>query len=894
MPVDLGSAYGSIEIGTEGAEQSVQSLAASLRGTGMAMSAAFTLPLVGIATAAVTSAAGFEQSMNVMQQVSGATAAQMEGLQATALQLGAETSFSAGEAAGAMLELAKAGLSVDEVSASIGGTMSLAAAGGLDLALAAEITANAVNAFGLEASSANAVANMLAAAANASSVEVTDLAQGMNMASAVFASSGQSIETLNTALALLGNNGMKGSDAGTSLKTMMMRLSAPTDEAAATMQALGVSVYDVEGNMRSLPDIMADLQQAVSGTNAVTVTSSNLTADQAERMDYLKGTIEKTQRQLADYQAGIAGVAQSENDKVVAVDRLNRVLAAAQQEYAGLASVGGTTSTVMQTLTEEQRNQALTSIFGADAIRSVNILLKEGEAGWTDMAAALGNETAAADVANARMSGMAGAIEYMKGSIDSFLIGTALPFLDSMSGIVRQTADVISAFGTLPQPVKDAALAFGAVLAAAGPLMLAISGIGTVIGALLSPIGLVTLAIAGLAAAWVSDFGGIRTTMQPVVDAVIGWFQTQLPLAVQTAQGMFAALPTALAPVTTALAGLPATLGPVMGAVQSLGTGLAGVALQLQAFLAPAVARLQEAFGGLGGQFAAMGPQFAALQTALQTAWTVLQPILAGLAQGVGATLAVAMSLGINTLGAVFENLAALVGPILNQVVANITLMSSTVEDVAALIAAVIAGDWAAAWASAEDIVGNFDAFFRSTFENLTSFGSTLVETLASAVTDTLEDMGVDVGTVLGTLQSTWERVFNALSAPVDTVMEAVQGLWDGLTSFKDWLAGLTLPNPFAGFEIPSMPALPNPFAGNAEGASSTRGGWTMVGERGPEMVVMPPGASVLTNGQTNRAGARGEGRVININLGGVTVNNEMDVNQLGYRLASLLEGFGV
>src|SRR5690606_1163701 len=131
-------------------------------------------------------------------------------------------------------------------------------------------------------------------------------------------------------------------------------------------------------------------------------------------------------------------------------------------------------------------------------------------------------------------------------------------------------------------------------------------------------------------------------------------------------QGMFAQLPAALAPVTTMLAGLPATLAPVMGTVQSLGAGMAAVGLQLQAFLAPAVARLQEAFGGLGGQFSALSPQFATLGTALQTAWTVIQPILAGLAQGVGATLAVAMSLGINTLGAVFENLAALVGPIIN------------------------------------------------------------------------------------------------------------------------------------------------------------------------------------------------------------------------------------
>ena len=829
MAINLGSAYGEIVIGTEKSESNIAQLSSSLRNTGAAMSAAFTLPLVGIATAAVTSAAGFEQSMNVMQQVSGATEAQMASLQAQALQLGAETSFSAGEAATAMLELAKAGLSVDEVSAAIGGTMALAAAGGLDLAAAAEISANAVNAFGLEASQADNVANMLAAAANASSVEVTDLAAGFQMAGSVFASNGQSVSDLTTALGILGNNAIKGSDAGTSLKTMMMRLAAPTDEAAATMQALGISVYDAEGNMRSLPDIMADLQQAVSGTNAVTVTSSNLTADQAERMDYLKGTIEKTQRQLADYQAGIAGVAQSENDKVVAVDRLNRVLAAAQQEYAGLASVGGTTSTVMQTLTEEQRNQALTSIFGADAIRSVNILLKEGEEGWTGMSAALGNETAAADVANARMSGMAGAIEYMKGSIDSFLIATALPFLDSMGGIVRQAADMLTSFGALPQPVKDAALAFGAVLAAAGPLMLALSGVGTVLGALLSPIGLVALAIAGLAAAWVTDFGGIRTTLEPIIAAIVGWFQTQIPTAIAAAQGVF-------------------------------------------------------------GQLA---PKFQEVGTALQTLWTTAEPLSTALATAVGQGLAVAMDAGINLLSAVFTNLPALVAPFIDQMIANINLIATTLTDVAALISAIAAGDWSAAWVAAQDIVGNFASFFQSTFENMQSFASALMTTLASAVTTTLEDMGVDVGSVLGTLQSTWERVFNALSAPVDAVMEAVQGLWDGLTSFKDWLAGLTLPNPFEGFELPSMPSIPNPFGGNAEGTSWHRGGLTMVGERGPELALLPPGAQVLTNGQSNRRGWQ-EGRTINVNLGGVTVNSEMDVNQLGYRLATLLEGFGV
>jgi hypothetical protein len=127
------------------------------------------------------------------------------------------------------------------------------------------------------------------------------------------------------------------------------------------------------------------------------------------------------------------------------------------------------------------------------------------------MADALGEEGAAAAVANARMKGMSGAIEYLKGSVDSFLIGQALPFLDSMSGIVRAGADAITMFGSLPKPITDAALAFGAVLAAAGPAMLALSGIGAVVGFILSPIGLLIGALALLAAAFTADFMGIRT-----------------------------------------------------------------------------------------------------------------------------------------------------------------------------------------------------------------------------------------------------------------------------------------------------------------------------------------------------------------------------------------------
>lgn len=181
--------------------ESMKAAAADMRNMGLGLTAGVTLPIVGVAVAAVKSAGDFEQAMNVMQQVSGSTEAQMELMQAQALQswrCGLPSPL--GKAADAMLELAKAGMSTAEVSAAIGGTLDLAAAGGLDLATAAEVSANAVNAFNLEASDSVRVANMLAAAANASSVDVHDLAMGMKMAGAVFSSSGQSIDDLTTGL----------------------------------------------------------------------------------------------------------------------------------------------------------------------------------------------------------------------------------------------------------------------------------------------------------------------------------------------------------------------------------------------------------------------------------------------------------------------------------------------------------------------------------------------------------------------------------------------------------------------------------------------------------------------------------------------------------------------
>jgi TP901 family phage tail tape measure protein len=460
----------------------------------------------------------------------------MEAMKAQALELGAQTSFSAGEAAQGMLELAKAGMSAEQSSAAIGGVLNLAAAGGLSVASSAEIAANALNSFGLEASAMPMVADLMAAAANSSSIEIGDMAAAFQMSSAVFASNSQGIDDLSTAIAILGNNGLKGSDAGTSLKTMLMSLTAPTDAAAADMARLGVSVYDAQGNMRAMPSIMADLEKGLSG------------------------------------------------------------------------------------LTQQQQNAALTTIFGSDAIRAANILLKEGTTGWEEMAASLGEQGAAASVADARMKGLGGAVEYFKGSIESAMIGAALPWTEMLGKMLRWVGDLVSGFGTLSPVIQQVAVVLGAAAAAAGPLLIGLSmmlpalgAIGTVLGVIVSPLGLV---VAGIAALVAFDVGGIGTALAGVAETI----QTTLGGAVAFAQERWGALQAAFASGDTSWGSL---FGELAAQITGIGIETYDTTESIEAFLTAltgseeATATVVAAIGTIGTALAPVGEALTKAQTAV-------------------------------------------------------------------------------------------------------------------------------------------------------------------------------------------------------------------------------------------------------------------------------------
>lgn len=227
---------------------------------GSSMTLGLTVPIVAAGGAAISVAANFDDAMSQVQGALGDASADTEGLRQLALQLGSDTVFSATEAAQAMVELAKGGLTEADIKGgALAASMDLAAAGQLNLADAAETTVQMMGSFSLGAGDATRIANALAGAANASSADVSDLTQAMSQCSAQASLAGWSLEDTAAALALFADHGVKGSDAGTSLKTMLQRLSAPTDQAADAMEAYGLEVRDSNGKMKDITGIADEL-----------------------------------------------------------------------------------------------------------------------------------------------------------------------------------------------------------------------------------------------------------------------------------------------------------------------------------------------------------------------------------------------------------------------------------------------------------------------------------------------------------------------------------------------------------------------------------------------------------------------------------------------------------
>ena len=224
-----------------------------------------TAAVTGLGTAAVKTAADFDQEMSKVAAISGATGSDFDALREKAREMGAKTKFSASEAASAMEYMAMAGWKTGDMLDGIEGIMNLAAASGEDLATTSDIVTDALTAFGLSASDSGHFADILAAASSNANTNVSMMGETFKYCAPIAGALGFSAEDTAEAIGLMANSGIKASQAGTSLRSIMNNLAGEVTFVGKNIGEVTIATSNADGSMRSLNDILADCRVAFSG-----------------------------------------------------------------------------------------------------------------------------------------------------------------------------------------------------------------------------------------------------------------------------------------------------------------------------------------------------------------------------------------------------------------------------------------------------------------------------------------------------------------------------------------------------------------------------------------------------------------------------------------------------
>lgn len=247
------------------AGKQIQNAGKTISSVGSTLTTAITLPVAGVATAAVKTAADFEAAMTEVKVVAGATAQEFELLKDEAKRLGATTKFSAIESAEAMQYMAQAGWDTQAILEGTAGVMNAAASSGESLSSVANILAKNITAFGDSASDATMYADVLAAAAAVSAADVNYLGESFKYCASTAGSMGYSVQDMSIALAALSQGGIEAGTAGSSLRNIIANMAKPTKAQAAVMQELGLSLTDNQGRTKDFATVMNDLRNSFKG-----------------------------------------------------------------------------------------------------------------------------------------------------------------------------------------------------------------------------------------------------------------------------------------------------------------------------------------------------------------------------------------------------------------------------------------------------------------------------------------------------------------------------------------------------------------------------------------------------------------------------------------------------
>lgn len=784
-----------MSVDAKAAGRQIKAAGNTIANAGSAMTKSITVPIAGVGAAAIKTAANYESAMSNVKAITGATGKDFQNLQQLGKDLGASTAWSAQECAEAMQYTGMAGWTAQQNVDGLKGILDLASASGTDLARTSDIMTDAISAFGYKASDSAKFADVMTKACTSANVSVDTLGESYKYCGAISGTMGYSIDEVTTSLAAMGNMGIKGSQAGTTLKNAISNMAAPTKDMKAAMDNLGISITNQDGSMKSWGDVIKNLQGSFKGLS---------------------------QDQQAAYAKQLFG----------------------KESMAGMLAIINTSTKDYNTLADSIKNS------GGAANDAAQTQLDNLNGQLTLLKSAL--EGAAITIGDKLLPYIKQAVTWVQKATDRFnsLSDAQVNTIIKIAGMAAAIGPAVFAFGKIVKAVSTASYVFGTVTGK-------IASAGGLIKLLVSPAGIVIAVVAALAAAAfliIKNWDKVR----PVLLNLKNTFDTVMPYIKQTVASVVNALmPYVQTFIQTLGELLPkvidtakSVIGALAPVVKMVANGIAQTAPKIAATFVSVLQRLAPAIRAIMSVVKAaipvIGKMLGAAFDFASDAIKKATPFITRIARVVGSVLGTA----IKALLPILRKLASTFTVVFTTSFKITTKIASALKPVFTGIGTVLK----VVMNAMRSNVINVMRVISNVFESVSGSMKQAINGASKMLGGLLDFI---TGVFTGNWKKAWNGIKNIFGGafeglaglckvPINAVIGLINGAIEGINSISvDIPEGIpVVGGQHIGFSIPKIPAL-------AKGTPNWLGGLAQINEKGGEIVDLPKGTRVYPHDES-------------------------------------------
>lgn len=777
------------------AGKSIKSAGDTIANAGSKMTKSVTAPIAGVGVAAVKTAADYESAMSNVQAITGATGGDFKKLTQLGKDLGASTAWSAQECAEAMQYTGMAGWTAQQNIDGLKGILDLASASGTELARTSDIMTDAISAFGYKASDSAKFADVMTKACTAANVSVDTLGESYKYCGAICGTMGYSIDEVTTSLAVMGNMGIKGSQAGTALKNAISNMAAPTKNMKAAMDDLGISITNQDGSMKSWGDVIKNLQGSFKGLS---------------------------QDQQAAYAKQLFG----------------------KESMAGMLAIINTSTKDYNALADSIKNS------GGAANDAAQTQLNNLNGQLTLLKSAL--EGAAITIGDKLLPYIKSAVTWVQKATDWFngLSDAQVNTIMKIAGVVAAIGPAIMIFGKLTSGIGQAALTFGKISGA-------IAKAGGVLGLITSPAGIVIGVLAGVAAAAfliIKNWDKVKPAVMKVKDA----FTSVMPSIKQTIANAISAampiittlvktfkdiIPKAINVAKTVIAAITPVIKTVVNTVSAIIPIIAKTFVSVAQKLTPAVKTIANV---VKAAIPVIGKLFAAAFTFVGNTITKVMPYINRIAKVIGSVLVFAVkavSPVVQKMASTFSIVFTSVFNIVSKIVNKLKPVFNGIGIVIKAVMAVVKTEITTAFRIAANVIESAAGSIKQVISGITKVFNGILDFISGVFTSNWKKAWEGVKNIFG---GCFEALAGLCKVPINAVIGLINSAIEGINSISvDIPDGIPLVGgKHIGFSIPKIPAL-------AKGTPNWLGGLAQINEKGGEIVDLPKGSRVYPHDES-------------------------------------------